>query len=81
LTQFSLNYLVIIVAAFFMGILSFLQIHNAYAKISYNSLLNPIFIYTPCYVALFVMMRVGAFANFVPRYAWRYAASPATRRE
>lgn len=51
-----------------MGLLSFLQIHKAYAKIPYNSLLNPIFIFTPTYIALFVMMRIGAFNNFVPRY-------------
>jgi hypothetical protein len=52
---------------FFMGILSFIQVYSVYEKITYNSLLNPIFIYTPIYVGLFVMMRVGAFNTFVPR--------------
>ncbi len=51
-----------------MGILSFLQINNFYSKISYNSLLNPIFIYTPIYGALFIMMRVGAYGSFAPSF-------------
>lgn len=61
-------YLLIIVFTFFMGFLSFLQIHDFYGKINYNSLINPIFIYTPFYIGLFVMMRIGAYTYFVPRF-------------
>lgn len=50
-----------------MGIMSFIQIHAIYEKIPYNSLCNPIFIYTPIYIALFVMTRIGAYDPFVPR--------------
>lgn len=64
--QFSYNYLIIIVATFFFGILSFLHLIKAYSKINYNSLCNPVCIYTPFYVSLFLMMRVGIYINFVP---------------
>ena len=66
---------------FLMGILSFLQTNKFYAKIPYNSLLNPIFIYTPIYIILFVMMRIGAYSNFTPRYTSTELVSRTTRTE
>jgi hypothetical protein len=53
---------------FTMGILSFLQTNKFYERIPYNSLLNPIFIYTPIYFILFIIMRIGAYNKFTPRY-------------
>ena len=74
-------YLLIIVFTFLMGFLSFLQVHDFYGKITYNSLINPIFIFTPFYIGLFVMMRIGAYTYFVRRYFNIYVASAATRKE
>jgi hypothetical protein len=54
---------------FVLGILSWLQVIKYYEKINYNSLVNPIFIFTPCYLILFIMMRIGAYSSFTPRYS------------
>lgn len=66
--KFTTDYLIIICVCFFMGVLSFAQIVN-YEKIKYNLLLNPIFVYTAPYLILFIMMRIGGFAPFVPSFA------------
>lgn len=55
---------------FLIFILSILQVCRFYEAIPYNSLLNPIFIYSPIYITLFVMMRIGAYSSFSPRYYW-----------
>lgn len=55
-------------ATFVIAFLSFLQSNVIYEKITYGILFNPIFIYTPLYLGLFVAMRIGAFDSFSPRY-------------
>ena len=50
-----------------MAVLSFAQIYN-YEKIRYNLLKNPIFVFTPCYFVLFIMLRLGAYTPFVPSF-------------
>lgn len=41
-----------------------------YRKIKYNLLKNPIFVFTPCYVALFIALRLGAYAEFDPSFIY-----------
>ena len=53
---------------FFFGVLSFIQIVR-YQRFKYNMLLNPIFIFTPFYLALFIIMRVGAMDQFDPSFS------------
>jgi len=81
LSQFIIEYFIIILVTFAMAILSFLQTNKFYHRIPYNSLLNPIFIYTPVYFILFVMMRIGAYNRFTPRYFYMDLVSRTTPME
>lgn len=74
-----LEYFIIIIFTFSMFILVYLQVCKFYGKIPYNSLLNPIFVYSPIYLALFILMRIGAYSNFTPRYSPYHLAFPTTR--
>lgn len=67
-TNFGISYLIIICVCFFFGVLSFIQLVH-YRKFKYSMLLNPILIFILPYAILFIMMRVGAYAKFVPSYA------------
>ena len=67
-TQFMIKYFIISLLVFVMGILSWLQLNRFYSSIAYNSLMNPIFIYTPIYLIFFIMLRIGAYTSFSPRY-------------
>lgn len=65
--QFTLKYLIVLCVVFFFGVLSFIQI-VVYSRIRYNMLKNPIFIFTPFYLALFIALRIGAYNQFDPSY-------------
>lgn len=52
---------------FFFGILSFTQV-VVYSRIQYNMLKNPIFVFSPFYLALFIALRIGAYNQFDPSY-------------
>ena len=41
-----------------------------YRKIKYNLLKNPIFVFTPFYIALFTALRLGAYAEFDPSFIY-----------
>ena len=49
-------------------ILSFIQMVGVYAKIPYDKLINPIFIFTPFYIALFILTRLGALTEIKPSF-------------
>lgn len=67
LFQFSLQYLIIVAIAWLFGLLSFIHILR-YEKFKYGMLCNPIFIFTPFYLALFIIMRIGALESFEPSF-------------
>ena len=64
---FGIKYLIIICVCFFFMLLSFIQI-NIYHRIRYSMLVNPILIFTPLYLVMFIMMRIGVYTYFVPSF-------------
>lgn len=52
---------------FGFGVLAFVHV-MLYSRIKYNLLKNPIFIYTPFYLALFIALRIGAYSDFNPSF-------------
>ena len=65
--KFITDYLIVICVCFLFFVLSLIHL-KFHHKIRYNRLINPIFIYTPFYLTLFIMIRIGAFPPFVPSY-------------